>query len=252
VNNYSGSRIMTQLGELNRFYALLEDLERRLGGARRLNNSDGRMNWPARGLYFFFEPGEHRNVSVSGPRVVRVGTHALKAGSRTSLWNRLSQHRGTTRTGGGNHRGSIFRMLVGSALIRREGWDCPSWGVASYVSQAAGLLGMPVEQLKSQELPIERRVSEYIGSMAFLWLAVGDEPGPTSRRGFLERNAIALLSYHSTPAIDSASDGWLGHWSDRDLVRRSGLWNNRHVKDDYDAKFIHELQAVISQNGEFR
>ena len=32
-------------------------------------------------------------------------------------------------TGAGNHRGSIFRLLVGTALIAdRRGYDCPTWG----------------------------------------------------------------------------------------------------------------------------
>ena len=29
-------------------------------------------------------------------RIVRVGTHGLKTGSRSTLWGRLSQHRGTS------------------------------------------------------------------------------------------------------------------------------------------------------------
>jgi hypothetical protein len=63
------------------------------------------MVWPKRGVYFFFETGESRSDSGSGPRVVRVGTHALREGSRAKLWTRLSQHQGTITTGGGNHRG---------------------------------------------------------------------------------------------------------------------------------------------------
>ena len=79
------------------------------------------MEWPARGVYFFFEDGEARSTSGTGPRVVRIGTHALTAKSSTTLWNRLAQHRGVVGTGGGNHRGSIFRLLVGEALLRRRG-----------------------------------------------------------------------------------------------------------------------------------
>jgi hypothetical protein len=55
-------------------------------------------------VYFFREAGETRCDSGNGPRIVRVGTHALKAGSSTKLWTRLSQHRGKS-AGGGNHRG---------------------------------------------------------------------------------------------------------------------------------------------------
>ena len=113
-----------RLDHLKRFYDLLADLEIRQGDRRRLSACDGRMNWPARGVYFFFEPGETRSDSGAGPRVVRVGTHALTTGSRTTLWDRLSQHRGTAKKGGGNHRGSIFRLLVGAALIEERKVDC--------------------------------------------------------------------------------------------------------------------------------
>ena len=63
------------------------------------------MSWPKRGVHFFREPGEVRTDSGTGPRVVHVGTHALKAGSQTKLWDRLSQHRGAKRSGIGNHTG---------------------------------------------------------------------------------------------------------------------------------------------------
>jgi hypothetical protein len=41
--------------DLDRFYALLVRLERAIGGTRTLAACDGRMGWPARGVYFFFE-----------------------------------------------------------------------------------------------------------------------------------------------------------------------------------------------------
>lgn len=236
---------MTRLEDIQRFYALLNDLERRVGGYQKLRDCDGRMAWPARGIYFFFESGEQRTESGSGPRVVRVGTHALKAGSGTSLWNRLSQHRGTVKTGGGNHRGSIFRLVVGKALIEREGWNCKSWGVGNQPRQAAERLGIPKEDLLAMELPVEQGVSEYIGNMPFLWLDVADGPSPESLRGYLERNTIALLSNYSCTPIDQATGSWLGHYSDRERVRRSGLWNNNHVDEEYDPRFLDVLEEMI-------
>src|SRR5712671_6187435 len=44
------------------------------------------------------EQGEGRSDSGSDPRIVRVGAHALKEGSGTKFWTRLSQHRGQERT----------------------------------------------------------------------------------------------------------------------------------------------------------
>jgi hypothetical protein len=102
-----------RLKHLSRFYSILDRLETSIGGARTLANCRGRMEWPARGIYFFREAGENRSESGDGPRIVRVGTHALKEGGSTKLWGRLSAHRGQLRNGGGNHRGSIFRSSWG-------------------------------------------------------------------------------------------------------------------------------------------
>ena len=78
--------------DLDRLYGLLAELRERLGGYKYLRDCNGRMSWPKRGVYFIFEDGELREDGHT-PRVVRVGTHAVSAGSRTTLWNRLSQHR---------------------------------------------------------------------------------------------------------------------------------------------------------------
>lgn len=84
---------MSRHTDLDRFYVLLDRLRERLGGTRLLQACTGRTGWPERGQYFFFEAGETR-ADGRTPRVVRVGTHALTATSRTTLWQRLSQHRG--------------------------------------------------------------------------------------------------------------------------------------------------------------
>ena len=180
---------------------------------------------------------------------VRIGTHGLNAGSRSALWGRLSQHRGTSR-GTGNHRGSIFRLLVGIALARQNGTDpAPSWGVGSDPGTAARRLGVDRARVKSAEADLEARVSRYIGEMPFLWLDVGDEPGSASQRGLIERNAIALLSGYGERALDPPSVGWLGQFSDRERVRRSGLWNNNHVDEDYASSFLDMLEERIALNG---
>ena len=156
-----------------------------------------------------------------GPRIVRVGTHALKAGSSTTLWKRLSQHKGQEKSGGGNHRGSIFRLIVGTALNTDEPSVCPTWGQGNTADRS----------VRAAEAALEVRVSRVIGSMRFAWLAIDDEAGPASMRGYIERNAIALLSNYGKPAIDLPSPGWLGHKCNRAKVRASGLWNQNHVDE---------------------
>jgi hypothetical protein len=202
-----------RLEDLVRFYSILDRHEKNIGGVRRLEDCSGRMVWARRGVYFFCEPGENRTDTGTGSRIVRVGTHALKTGARTKLWTRLSQHRGRAGTGGGNHRGSIFRLIVGAALIAREGRDFPTWGDR----------GAANPEVRNSERALETEVSKLIRRMPFLWLSVDDEPGEDSRRGYIERNSIALLSNYNKSPLDSPSQAWLGHDCNRERVRRSGL-----------------------------
>ncbi len=225
----------TRKRHLQYFYDLMAELEEKLGGARRLSQCHGRMGWPRRGVYFFRESGENRCHTGTGPRIVRVGTHALKTGARSKLWARLSQHRGSVRSGGGNHRGSIYRLIVGTALIARDVHDYPNWGRGSSASR----------DVRKSENPLEQAVSQVIGEMPFLWLAVNDDPGPASLRGYIERNAIALLSNYRKEALDPPSSSWLGHFCNRDLVRTSGLWNQNHVNEHYDPEFLDTLERLI-------
>ena len=226
-----------RLEHLKQFYALLASLEERLGGASRLSDCSGHMNWPARGIYFFMEACEIRASTGDGPRIVRVGTHALKTGSKTKLWTRLRQHKGVARSGGGNHGGSIFRLIVGAALIKKDGLNYPSWGKDDSAPR----------EVRKLEQPLERIVSTRIGKMPFLWLAVEDEAGPDSLRGYIERNAIALLSNFGRHSIDPPSSSWLGHHCNREKVRTSGLWNSNHVHEDYDPAFLETLARLIDE-----
>ena len=236
-----------RIADTDRFYDLLRQIEDGVGGRRRLAECTGRTGWPRRGVYFFFEPGESRGRSRGGDRIVRVGTHALKAGASTTLWNRLRAHRGVAKSGGGNHRGSIFRGIVGRALARRCGCPLPgSWGIGGSPSEAARRLGLGSSAaVKDAEAIMEWCVSAYIGQMPFLWLSVPGKPGPRSIRGYIERNAIALLSHAHTAAANRPSFQWLGNYSNRSKVRASGLWNNNHVDDDYDAAFLDRMDKLI-------
>ena len=235
-----------RLADTIRFYELLDRLAAQVGGPRLLARCHAGMEWPRRGVYFFYEGGEARSGVGTGPRVVRIGTHGLTDSSRSTLWSRLSQHRGSPRSGRGNHRGSIFRLIVGIALAKRNNIPLPdSWGIASSADGAARRLSVGRASINEAEGSIEASVGEYIGRMPFLWLNVNDAPGPRSRRGLIERNAIALLSSYRRPAADGPSTKWLGQYSDRERVRLSGLWNSNHVDETYDPQFLDEMESRI-------
>lgn len=225
---------------IEEFYDLLNALSLKVGGSRILLNCNGKMGWPSHGVYFFFEQGETRSHK-SDLRVVRVGTHAVSTGSKTILWNRLRTHRGSG-SGGGNHRGSIFRLHVGVALLNRDNnSNFSDWGKGSSASKA----------IKQADAEHERRVSEYIGSMPFLWVKIADEPSKNSNRALIERNAIALLAGEDGQSpLDIPSSSWLGQHSDRTKIRLSGLWNLNHVGEannqiQYNPEFLSLLRTYI-------
>lgn len=225
--------------ELDRFYEILGVLEEKCGGKRILAECHGRMDWPQRGVYFFFEDGELRDDGVT-PRVVRVGTHALRP-SKSTLWGRLSQHKGTTggsMPGGGNNRGSVFRLHVGTALLAVDDWPKPihdSWSVGSTAES----------DVRRTEYALERAVSVHIGTMPFLWLDVEDPPGPDSDRGVIEAGSIALLSNVGRPRFDAASADWLGCRAARPLIRESYLWNINHVQSFPSGSVLAALEQYV-------
>jgi len=165
---------------------------------------------------------------------VRVGTHAVSSGSATTLWNRLRTHRGSG-DGRGNHRASIFRFHSGDALSARY----PHLHMACWRDRRAR-----GPKVKLQEEPLERAVSEYLGAMGVLWLDVGDEPGPSSDRAYIERNIIGLLSRDGEPS-DPPSASWLGLHSPRPHIRRFGLWNLDHLEYPYISDCLDVLEECV-------
>lgn len=220
--------------DLERLYASLRRLEEGVGGKRLLRDCTGRQVWPKRGVYLFFEPTEHR-LGLDELRVVRVGTHAVSSGARSTLWGRLRTHKGTG-DGLGNHRGSIFRLHTGAALANRHlTLKVPTWGVGGSANRA----------VRMEEQQLERAVSEYLGTSSLLWLNVPHEPGPDSDRAYLERNLIGLLCGNFNPA-DSPSSTWLGLHSPRKEIRSSGLWNLDHVEYEYSPDFLEVLDEYVA------
>lgn len=226
-----------RITDICRFYDLLDVLQHRFGGARSLATSSGKLDWPKRGVYFFLENGEGRSQSGDGARVVRIGTHALKTGASTTIWHRLRGHRGSARSGGGNHRGSSFRLDVGTAMMGRDDDACPTW----YDRRSDA-----PREVRDAEQRMESRVSEVIGAMPFLWLPAEDDAGPHSERGLIERGAIALLSNWKKDPIDPPSADWLGLHCNRTRVRDSGLWNSNHIDEAYEPAFLDVFERLVN------
>jgi len=233
---------MTRANDIDRLYGLLAELEERVNGKQKLKDCTGYMNWPDRGVYFFFAPQEYRDVD-NQLRVTRIGTHAVSEGSSTSLWDRLRTHRGAKRgtyEGGGNHRGSVFQKT----RVRPS-----SSSVRAYTTSI--LIGERDQSAKRErrlsELEMEQRVSDYLRDLPFLWVDIDDKPSADSQRAYIERNTIALLSNYQRDAIDPRSDDWLGTYSRSGKITESGLWNVNHVDEEYDPTFLTHLEEYVNE-----
>lgn len=226
-----------RLKDLISFYDLLERLKHKNNNHRFLSSSDGYIDWPQKGVYFFMEDGENRTNTGRGLRIVRIGTHALKDNSKTTLWKRLSQHRGTKKTNGGNHRGSIFRLLIGVSILKRDNIISTTWD---------NQVKSPDKATKEAELIIEQNVSDFIRKMPFLTIEINDASNAESLRGYIERNSIALLSNWEKTPLDPPSKNWLGLNCNRIRVKKSGLWNQNHVNENYDPDFLTTFEKLIT------
>ena len=130
---------------------------------------------------------------------------------------------------------------MGEALINRHDLETayPQWGLGSSAPRERRL----------HEIDMERRVSDYIPKLPFLWVDIDDDPGPDSDRAYIERNAIALVSNYNRESNAPRNATWLGLDSPVGRMRESGLWNSNHVDETYDPDFLHLLEARIQETG---
>lgn len=223
-----------RLQYLDQFYSMLNRL-REVQGQVTLSALGGASKLPLRGVYFFFELNESRLLNRDQLRCVRVGTHAVSLNASSTLWTRLRTHRGASDLSG-NHRSSIFRLHVGTALLSRGGssMSLPTWGKEQNAPA----------NVRKKEQSLEELVSRFIGNMQVLWLDISDEPGPTSDRSYIERNSIALITGSIGP-LDLASRDWLGLHSAHEAIRKSGLWNINYVNERYDPRFLDVMSQYV-------
>ena len=222
-----------RIQHLGKLYAMI-DQARQHGGTFRLTDL-GDQKLPARGVYIFLDPAE-QNFMGDAPRIVRIGTHAVSKGSKSSLRNRLRNHLGLSN-GSGNHRGSIFRLHVGRAMLEAEGGGerLSSWGLG----QAA-----PAE-IRAGEDEHERHVSEYLRRLEVFIVPIDDEPSKDSLRAHVENQLIALCS-EEFQTIDKPSPGWLGWRSPMASIVRSGLWNVRDAGRRYKPNGLGSVDYIAS------
>ncbi|MBR0951279.1 hypothetical protein JQ591_12605 [Bradyrhizobium canariense] len=225
-------RMATRIRDLARFYSWIES-QREGGKAFAFRNLTSQPV-PKRGVYIFLDRREP-NFLGSRPRIVRIGTHAVSFGSKATLRGRLRNHLGPANEIG-NHRGSIFRLHVGRAMLHETASTemLPSWGLGQDADQ----------ETKALEVEHELAVSRYLQDLEVVLIDVDDEPRKDSLRAKVEAQLIALCSESMRP-IDCPTVDWLGFKSPVASIRESGLWNIRGVGEKYDSTQPGSVQSII-------
>jgi len=189
---------------------------------------------PDQGVYVFLNPSE-KNFRGEKSRIVRIGTHAVSEGSKATLKERLSNHLGP-KNGAGSHRGSVFRLHVGRAMLEQSASysTLPSWGDGQNTTT----------EIRALEAGHEAKVSEYLSRLDVLIIPASDAANKQSIRADIERQLIALCS-QDYQSIDQPAPDWLGQWSPAEPIRRSGLWNVRDVAGTYDGFGRGSVREII-------
>lgn len=160
---------------------------------------------PKNGIYILFEKGEFGH---SSNRIVRIGTHT----GDNQLRSRLNQHFVNE-----NKDRSIFRKNIGRALLYHDNDPfLKQWDLDLTTRKAKELHSDSVDFVKQKET--EKRVTKYIqDNFSFAVFQVDDK----EERLGLESKIISTVSLCEEC---KPSSHWLGSFSPKEKIRKSGLW----------------------------
>ncbi len=160
---------------------------------------------PSNGIYILFEEGEKGHDT---DRIVRVGTHTGDG----QLFSRLKQHFEIN-----NKDRSIFRKNIGRAILTKENDQyIEKWELDLTTSENKKKFS-PLIDIEYQN-KIENKVSKIIQEkFSFIVFEVNEK----SERLILESRIISEISNCDKC---SPSNSWLGNYSPKLKIRKSGLW----------------------------
>ena len=182
---------------------------------------------PLNGIYVLFEKGEFAHNTN---RIVRIGTHTGK----NQLRSRLIQHFLNE-----NKDRSIFRKNIGRALLNKNKDSfLDKWEIDLTSKKSKDKFFNKIDFEKQKE--IEKRVSKYIqDNFSFVVFKIDDK----EKRLEFESKIISTISLceECKPSIN-----WLGLYSPKEKIRRSGLWLvNELYKTPLSNQDINKLKQMV-------
>jgi len=186
-------------------------------------------NIPKNGVYVLFEKGEKGHEK---DRIVRVGTHTGK----NQLPSRLMQHFVNE-----NKDRSIFRKNIGRAILNKEQdpflkyWEID---LTTKDSRNKFLDSIDLEKQKQTE----KKVTDYIqNNLSFVVFPIEEK----EKRLETESKIISTISLCKEC---KPSENWLGLFSPKEKIRKSGLWQvNELYKTGLTNKDIEELGKIKNE-----
>lgn len=160
---------------------------------------------PENGIYILFEKGEFAH---STNRIVRIGTHTGQNQLRSRLFQHFSKE---------NKDRSIFRKNIGRALLNKDNDSFfEKWELDLTTRNAKDQHSDSVDFDKQKE--IEKRVTKFIqDNFSFVVFQIDDK----EKRLYFESRIISTVSLCEEC---KPSENWLGHYSPKEKIQKSGLW----------------------------
>jgi hypothetical protein len=181
---------------------------------------------PMNGIYILFEKGE---LAHSKNRIVRVGTHT----GNNQLRSRLIQHFLKE-----NKDRSIFRKNIGRALLNKNNDSFLEQWELDLTTKEAKIKNASINIEKQKQ--VEKQVSKQIQDNFFFVVFRVDEK---EKRLETESKIISTISRCEECA---PSKNWLGNYSPKEKIRRSGLWLvNELWKTPFTEKEIEEINRIV-------
>jgi hypothetical protein len=186
---------------------------------------------PKNGIYILFEKEEFAH---STNRIVRIGTHT----GNNKLRSRLFQHFLNE-----NKDRSIFRKNIGRALLNKDKDQfLKQWELDLTTKNAKEQYSNSVDFKKQKE--VEKKVTKYIqDNFSFVVFQIDDK----EKRLEIESRIISTVSLCDEC---KPSENWLGLFSPKEKIRKSGLWLvNELWKTPLSDKDMIELKYLLKKVG---
>lgn len=206
-----------------------EDIHRLFNSMKRHSFPYNPDNIPLNGIYILFQKGERAH---GFDRIVRIGTHTGKDQLRSRLWQHFVNE---------NKDRSIFRKNIGRALLNKDTDPFLSKWELDLTSKENKDKYIKDVDMKKQKL-VEKQVTKYLQeNFTFVVFEVPDK----DERLALESKIISTVSSCNDC---KASIDWLGNYSPKDKIRKSGLWLvNELYKESLNKKDMTILRRLITK-----